>query len=73
MKYGVILPQNIEEAYTLDKINGNDFWDKAIKKELGNVLIAFKLLEDGEPIPVGSKKIPYHIIFDVKHDLRRKA
>ena len=53
MKYGVILPQNIEEAYTLDKINGNDFWDKAIKKELGNVLIAFKLLEDGEPIPVG--------------------
>ena len=73
MKYGVILPRNIQEAYELDKVNGNDFWDKVIKKELGNVLIVFKVLEDGEPIPVGSKKIPYHIIFDVKHDLTRKA
>ena len=47
MKYGVIIPRNIQDAYALDKVNGNDFWDKAIKKELGNVLIAFKLLEDG--------------------------
>ena len=59
MKYGVILPQNIEEAYALDKINGNDFWDKSIKKELGNALIAFKLLEDGELIPENS--VSYNI------------
>ena len=28
---------------------------------------------EDETIPVGSKKIPYHIIFDVKYDLTRKA
>ena len=38
-----------------------------------NVKVAFKLLGDGESVPVGSKKIPYHIIFDVKFDMTRKA
>ena len=42
-------------------------------KELKNVLVAFKLLEVGEQVPVGPKLIPYHIIFDVKLDLTRKA
>ena len=41
--------------------------------ELKNVKIAFQLLDDGEMIPSGSKKIPYHIIFDVKFNLTRKA
>lgn len=50
----------------IDRENGNNLWDKAIKKELTNTLISFHLLEDGEPIPAGSKEIPYHIIFDIK-------
>ena len=73
MKFGIEIPGSVEEARKLDKQNGNDFWDKAIKKELKNVLVAFKLLEDDEHLPVGSKEIPYHIIFDVKFDLTRKA
>ena len=35
--------------------------------------ISFKLLEDGENIMPGYKKISYHVIFDVKFDLTRKA
>ena len=42
-------------------------------KELKNVLVAFKLLRDDEHVHPGSKLIPYHIIFDVKFDLTRKA
>ena len=73
LKYGLRVPRSVNEAYQLDKENGNDYWDKAIKKELDRVIVAFKLLEPDEPIPVGSTKIPYHIIFDVKFDLTRKA
>ena len=38
-----------------------------------NVIVAFQLLEHDEPIPVGSKHINYHFIFDVKFDLMRKT
>ena len=73
LKFGLKVPRSVEEAYSIDRENGNDLWDKAIKKELKNVLVAFQLLEDGEPLPVGSKLIPYHIIFDIKFDMTRKA
>ena len=73
MKFGIEVPGSVDEARALDRINGNELWEKAIKKELKNVLVAFKLLQDDDALPVGSKEIPYHIIFDVKFDLTRKA
>ena len=73
LKYGLRVPKTVKEALQIDKENGNIYWDAAIKKELGNVIVAFKLLENNEPVPIGSTKIPYHIIFDVKFDLTRKA
>ena len=73
LKFGLKVPKTIQEAYAIDLENGNKLWSVAIKKELKNVLVAFHLLEEGENIPVGSKQIPYHIIFDVKFDLTRKA
>ena len=72
-KFGIKVPNTVEEALQLDTENGNNLWKAAIEKELGNVRVAFKLLEEGEKLPVGSKEIPYHIIFDVKLDLTRKA
>lgn len=33
----------------------------------------FRKLEANEPTPEGYKKIPYHIVFAVKFDLRRKS
>ena len=40
-KYGTEIPTSIEHARKLDEANGNDFWRKAIKKEMMNVGIAF--------------------------------
>ena len=73
VKFGIKVPNSVDEALSLDKENGNSLWHDAIQKELRNVLVAFQLLEEGEHLPVGSKEIPYHIIFDVKLDLTRKA
>ena len=73
MKYGLKVPKTVREALEIDKENGNSHWADAIKKGLGNVLVAFKLLEDDEPTPTRLMKIPYHIIFDVKFDLTRKV
>ena len=72
-KYGIHVPRSIEEAYQIDKETGTDFWHQAILKEMKNNAVAFKFLEDGESLPVGSKWIPFHMIFDVKVDLTRKA
>ena len=73
MKYGIKVPGSVEQAYAYDAENGNQLWTDAIKKELKNAIIAFDLLENDEKLPVGSKLIPYHFIFDVKANLTRKA
>lgn len=72
-KYGIRVPKTVEEAFRLDEESGTTFWREAIEKEMKNVRIAFEF-KDGDPIPVGHKKIPCHIIFDVKMmTLTRKA
>ena len=73
LKFGVQVPQSVKEALELDRKNGNHLWSDAINKDLKNVIVAFKLLSEGERAPVRSTKIPYHIIFDVRFDLTRKA
>ena len=73
IKFGINVPSTVEEALKFDAENGDDLWFQAIEKELRNVRVAFKRLEEGERPPPGSKLIPYHIIFDVKFDLTRKA
>ena len=73
IKYGVEVPTSMEHAKELDRINNNDLWEKAIIKELDKVRIAFELLGEENKIPIGTKKINYHIVFDVKMDLTRKA
>ena len=73
IKFGVEIPVDIEQARHFDRINHNDLWEKALIKEISKVRVAFELLEDhSQPLP-GSKHINYHVIFDVKHDLTRKA
>ena len=74
-KFGVQVPFGLKHAYQLDKENGDDQWQKAIQKELKqlNDYNTFRKLEPGEKPPPDYQKIPYHIVFDVKFDLRRKA
>ena len=57
----------------LDQTNNNDLWEKANIKELDKVRVTFELLDEENKIPIGTKKINYHFVFDVKMDLTRKA
>ena len=58
LKYELKVPKTVKGALAIDAENNNDYWERAIKKELRNVIVAFKLLKEDEPIPVGSTKIP---------------
>jgi hypothetical protein len=71
-KFGIRLPNSIEEALALDKENGNTLWEDAIMKEVEGVRIAFEAKEDGKP-PPGYKEVKLMMIFDIKMDFTRKA
>ena len=72
-KFGIAIPRNYDEAIIFDTENGNHSWRDAIQKEMSNVKVAFKFLNEGAPPPPGYKAIKCFIIFDVKMDLTRKA
>ena len=46
---------------------------RAIEKEMRNVMPAFRFLDESERVPIGYKWIPCHMVFDVKMDFTRKA
>ena len=73
VKFGITIPKNYDEAVELDRISNNKIWQDAIKKEMKNVEVAFKFLDEGEKMPIGFKQIMCHLIFDIKFDLARKA
>jgi hypothetical protein len=74
-KFGIEVPRSIKDVVRLDKINNNKLWQEAIGKELNqiNEYQTFWVLEEGKTLPNEYKCLPYHIVFDVKFDLRRKA
>ena len=68
------MPKTVEEALCLDCLNGNTLWVDAIAMELKNVCVAFKILDQTDPDPIGYQKIKCHMVFDVKmEDFHRKA
>ena len=73
-KYGIEIPKTWDDAVRIDKVNGNTLWQDAINKEMKNVKVAFKTLENDEKVPVGYQEIKCHMIFDIKmENFRRKA
>ena len=74
-KFGIQVPQGLKQAYEIDRLNGNTLWADAIKKELEQLsdYQTFRTLQPGEKLSAQFQRIPYHIVFDVKFDLRRKA
>ena len=72
-KYGIEIPTSAQHALEIDKKNGNTYWSDAMDKEMKNVAVAFEILADGTPIPVGWTKSSGHLVFDVKMDFTRKA
>jgi hypothetical protein len=73
-KYGIEVPNNLENAMEIDRANGNTFWRDALAKEMTEIGIAFEVLEDGAVAPIGWKKVSGHLVWDVtKMDFTRKA
>jgi hypothetical protein len=74
-KFGIQVPKGIKNEIDLDMKNGNQLWQEAIITELKQLTNyqKFIVLDSGEDIPTGYQKIPYHMVFDVKYDLRYKA
>ena len=73
MKFGVQIPGTVDEAIALDTEDGNTLWQDAIKLEIKNSRVAFKLREKGEKAPVGYTQITCHLIFDLKLNMTQKA
>jgi Reverse transcriptase (RNA-dependent DNA polymerase) len=74
-KFGVQVPSSTRDALRLDSASEEKLWHKAIDDELQQIndYKTFRVLEENEPIPPGYKRIPYHCVFDVKFDGRRKC
>jgi hypothetical protein len=71
-KFGIRIPNTIEEAIAFEIENGNTLCQDAIKKEAGGVQIAFETQGNGKP-PPGFKHVQLMMIFDIKMDFTRKA
>ncbi|MGL4349062.1 MAG: hypothetical protein ACRCT2_00500, partial [Plesiomonas shigelloides] len=76
-KFGLEVPRSAQHALYLDKTNnfqGEDSWRHAMDKELKQLkdYQTFKSPSSDEDLE-GFRKIPYHLVFDVKFDLRKKA
>jgi hypothetical protein len=74
-KFDIQVAKGIKNAINLDEKNGNQLWQEAVKTELKQLTDYQKFiwLDSGEDIPTGYQKIPYHMVFDFKYDLRHKA
>ena len=74
MKYGIKVPRMYAQACKFDiKENNGGLWEKAYRKEMKNVGIAFEILDEGARAPVGWKKSSVHLAFDEKMTGKRKA
>jgi hypothetical protein len=73
-KFVIEVPKSWDDCVKLDKENDNTLWQDAVRKEMKNVRIAFKILNGEESVPPTYQEIRCHVIFDVKmEDFRRKA
>jgi hypothetical protein len=73
-KFGIEVPKIWDDCVRLDKENDNTLWQDAVRKEMKNVRIAFKILNGEESTPPTYQDIRCHTIFDVKMEyFRRKA
>ena len=73
-KFGIECPKTVKQALELDKETGTTFWRDAIEKEMKTVMVAFDILDEDSPKPIGRKFIKCHLVFDVKAGtLQRKA
>ena len=73
-QFGVEIPYNARHALKLDLLNGNDLWKRSIDKELKEIndMKVFRKVTPEDNLEE-YQRIPYHIVFACKFDLRRKS
>ena len=58
----------------IDKANGKTLWYYAITKDITNVKVALKIIDDNDSVPRNHQFVKCNMIFDVKMDkFRQKA
>ena len=67
-KFGFEIPKTVKHALEIDNETKTTLWRDAIQKEMQNVCIAFKTLDDIEKTPPGYQWMQCHMIFTVKMD-----
>ena len=74
IKFGYQVSSNLQDAYKLDKENGNSKWAEAIQVEVNKLkeYDVFEAMAEGARAPEGYSHIPLHWVFDVKHDFRHE-
>jgi hypothetical protein len=73
-KFLIEVPKSWDDCVRLDKDNDSTIWKDEVTKEMKNVRIAFKILNDDDAIPPTYQEIRYRMIFDVKmEDFQGKA
>jgi hypothetical protein len=74
-KFVIEVPKSWDECVRLDKENDNTLWQDAVRKEMKNVRIAFKILNGEESaLPPTYQEIRCHMKFDIKmENFRRNA
>ena len=74
IKFGIQVPQTVNEELRLNKNNGNNLWRDGIAKDVNSVMTSLKLLDEWEKPPPTYQEIICHMIFDIKmEDFRRNA
>jgi hypothetical protein len=64
-KFGIEVTKIWDDCVMRDKENDNTIWQDAVRKEMKNVRIAFKILNGEEPVPPTYQEIICQMIFDV--------
>jgi hypothetical protein len=59
--FGIQVLKTWGEAVKLDEENDNTLWQDAIRKDMNNVCIAFKVLNGEEAIPTTYQEIRCHM------------
>ncbi len=74
-KYGFKVPKTVQQAYEIDKENGNTLWQESIQLERDQLDEYDTWIEKGVSFKPGPeyKRINVHFVFDVKHDGRHKS
>jgi hypothetical protein len=72
-KFGICIPESVEDALQLDKINGDAQWYDAMIKEMQNVCVAFDIKDHATKPPPGYEYVDLMMVYDIKMDYTWKA